>query len=200
MRIMRAFVRSIDRHLRKRFDIFEYSTEDNCIFRIRIDHTERDLALPHETVAAGEPVLELHFWNEHLLPVPEGGHNIRWAVGVRRALMASCRMLAACLEEDPRMAGPRAVGGITPLFAAGDGSGWERIFARLGFVMQPHQNPSGRFAEFWERVYAWMVMRTFAVGSGPPPKLESIRRTNFWISRDDFLRRYGGASARGKTP
>jgi hypothetical protein len=200
MRIMRAFVRSIDRHLRKRFDIFEYSTQDTCIFRARFCNAEHALELRDRTVSVGEPVLELHFWNEHLPPVPAGGHNMRWAVGGRRVLIASCRMLAACLEEDPRMAGPRAVGGITPLFAAGDGSGWERIFARLGFVMQPHQNPSGQFFEFWERAYAWMVMRTFAVGSGPSPKLASIRRTNFWISRDDFLRRYGSASARGKTP
>jgi hypothetical protein len=200
VRIMRAFVRAIDRYLRKRFDIFEYSTEDTCIFRIRIGHIERDLALPDETVAAGEPVLELHFWNEHLPPVPEGGHNMRWAVGLRRVLIASCRMLAARLEEDPKMADSRAVGGITPLFAAGDGSGWEKIFTRLGFIMQPHRNPSGRFVEFWERVYAWMVMRTFTVGSGASPKLASIHRTNFWISRDDFLRRYGNASAGAKTP
>ena len=200
MRIMRAFVRAIDRYLRKRFGIFEYSTEDSCIFRVRIAHTECALELPDQIVSAGEPVLELHFWNEHLPPVPEGGHNMRWAVGVRRVLIASCRMLAARLEEDPKMADSRAVGGITPLFAAGDGSGWERIFTRLGFIMQPHRNPSGRFVEFWERVYAWMVMRTFAVGSGAPPKLANIHRTNFWISRDDFLRRYGSASARGKTP
>jgi hypothetical protein len=200
MRIMRAFVRAIDRYLRKRFDIFEYSIEDTCIFRARLCHAEHALELRDRTVSAGEPVLELHFWNEHLPPVPEGGHNMRWAVGVRRVLIASCRMLAARLEEDPKMADSAAVGGITPLFAAGDGSGWARIFTRLGFVMQPHENRAGRFVEFWERVYAWMVMRTFTVGSGSSPKLASIRRTDFWISRDDFLRRYGKASTGAKTP
>lgn len=200
MTIMRAFVRSIDRSLRKRYGIFEYSTEDTCIFRARITHAERALELPDRIVAAGEPVLELHLWNEHLPPVPEGGHNMRWAVGGRRVLIASCRALAVHLEEDPRMTEARAIGGITPLFETGDGSGWARIFARLGFVMHPHENPSGRFVEFWEQVYGWMVMRTFTVGSGASPKLAGIRRTNFWISREDFLRRYGNASAGAKTP
>ena len=64
MRIMRAFVRSIDRRLRKSFDIFEYSSDDTCIFRARLCHAERTLELPDRIVSAGEPVLELHFWNE----------------------------------------------------------------------------------------------------------------------------------------
>ena len=196
---MRAFVRSLDRYVRKKLDIFEYSTDDGCIFRVRTSRAARDLELPAQTIATGDPVLELHFWNEHLPPVPETGHDMRWAVGSRRVLISSCRMLAARLQEDPRMAEARAVGGITPLFAAGDGSGWERIFGRLGFVMRPHQNPSGRFFEFWERVYAWMVMRAFDVGSGAPPTLANIHRTDFWISRDDFLRRYANASSGAKT-
>ena len=196
---MRAFVRSLDRYVRKKLDIFEYSTDDGCIFRVRTSRAARDLELPAQTIATGDSVLELHFWNEHLPPVPEAGHDMRWAVGSRRVLISSCRMLAARLREDPRMAEARAVGGITPLFAAGDGSGWERIFGRLGFVMRPHQNPSGRFFEFWERVYAWMVMRAFDVGSGAPPTLASIHRTDFWISRDDFLRRYANASSSAKT-
>jgi len=197
---MRAIFRPLDSYLRKRFDIFEYSSDDRCIFRVRASSAERDLALPNQTVSAGEPVLELHFWNEHIPAVPEGGHDMRWAVGAVRMLAASCRMLAARLDEDPRMAGARAVGGVTPLFAVGDGSGWERIFTRLGFVMQPHHNPSGAFIEFWERVYAWMVMRTFAVGSGLSPKLAPIQRTDFWISRDDFLARYAPGAPGAAAP
>ncbi len=199
MSIARALVRALDRYLRGRFGIFEYSSDDSCIFRVRVVRAPHDLELPAETVATGDPVLELHFWNEHLPPVPKSGHNMRWAVGGRRVLISSCQKLAARLREDPRMANARAVGGITALFATGDRSGWEKIFGRLGFVMQPHRNPAGRFFEFWERVYAWMVMRAFAVGSGSPPKLASIHRTDFWISRDDFLRRYGNASLGTKT-
>ena len=28
---------------------------------------------------------------------------------------------------------------------------------RLGFAMRPYHNPMGRFTEFWEEVYGWLM-------------------------------------------
>jgi hypothetical protein len=194
---MNALVVPLDRLLRSRFGVFEFSDDPDCLFRARFARTERKIELPDRAIQAGEPVLELHFWNEHFTPVPAGGPDIKWAVNGSKKVVASCRLLARQLRENPEMAQVCAIGGTTPLFRAGAGSGWEKIFSRLGFELWPHVNPSGAFAEFWENLYAWMVMRTFHVGSGTSLRFKDIERTDFWVSREEFLRRHGNGGRSG---
>jgi hypothetical protein len=194
MSVLKALVVPLDRYLRRRFGVFEYTAETDCLFRARFSTAERDIELPDLNVPAGDPVLELHFWNEHFPPVPAGGPDIKWAVNGSKKVVTSCRLLAQRLEDDPKMRAVSAIGGTTPLFKAGEGSGWEKMFSRLGFKLWPHVNPAGSFAEFWENFYAWMVMRSFHVGSGTSLRLGEIERTDFWVSRDEFLERHGNSS------
>ncbi len=50
--------------------------------------------------------------------------------------------------------------------------------------------------EFWEEVYAWLLMWAFTLGNRNRRSLSRIRRSDFWISADDFLRLYGGQSTK----
>jgi hypothetical protein len=141
-------------------------------------------------------VLELHFWNEHMPPIPGDGPVIGPAVKLRRRVAYSAHHLALAVKDDPRLAGVEAVGGVTPLFTPGDNSAAEGIFLRLGFTVTPHRNPMGRFMEFWEELYGWLLMWAFTPENQKLRSLRGLRRGDFWMSAEDFLRLYGSPSSR----
>jgi hypothetical protein len=189
---MRFLILPIDRHLRRKLGVFEFSDDPECLFRARVTNASRDLQLHDHQVSVGEPILELHLWNEHLRPVSNERLGIlRWGVNSSKQLASSCRALARFLHNDSGLDGIRAVGGTTGVFSAGEGSGWEGVLARVGFTITPHDNPKGSFSEFWERVYAWMLMRAVTVGARRPPRLREIRRADFWMTAEEFVRRHG---------
>ncbi len=193
---MRSIIHAIDRLLRKCNGVFEYCDDPDCVFRVSIGVSKYPLPVPDCKIPAGMKVVELHFWNEHMPPMPSDGSFIGPAVKLRRRVAFSAKSLAEAMENDPRLAGVKAVGGVTPLFTPGDNSAAEGIFRRLGFFVTPHQNPLGRFMEFWEEVYAWLLMWAFTPGNQNRRSLRGLRRSDFWISADDFLRLYGGRSTR----
>ena len=192
---MRFIIHVIDWLLRKCNGVFEFCDDPDCVFRVSIDVSKYPLQVPDGEIPAGMKVLELHFWNEHMPPMPSDGSVIGPAVKLRRRVASSAQSLAKAMENDPRLAGVRAVGGVTPLFTPGDNSAAEGIFRRLGFSVTPHQNPLGRFMEFWEEVYAWFLIRAFTLGNQNRRSLRGLRRSDFWISVDSFLHLYGGQSS-----
>jgi len=193
---MRFIIHAIDRILRKCSGVFEFCDDPDCVFRVSVGVSKYPLRTQGGEIPAGTKVLELHFWNEHMPPMPSDGSVIGPAVKLRRRVASSSRRLAEAMKSDPRLAGVRAVGGVTPLFTAGDNSPAEGIFRRLSFSVTPHQNPLGRFMEFWEEVYAWLLMWAFTLGNKNRRHLSGLRRSDFWMSADDFLRLYGGQSTK----
>jgi hypothetical protein len=188
---MRFLILPIDRHIRRKLGVFEFSDSADCYFRARFTKASRDLPLSDRRIPVGEPVLEMHLWNEHLLPVPRKGLDMRWGVKTSKQLAISCRALARYLHDDAGLDSVQAVGGTTGVFSAGEGSGWEGVISRLGFNITRHENPKGEFSEFWERVYAWMLIRAVSVGAQRPPRLREIRRADFWMTAEEFVRRHG---------
>jgi hypothetical protein len=190
---MRKAVFALDRYLRRRMGLSGVCDDPRCLFRMRRGAAPYDLVLDGDRIPAGAPVVELHFWNEHFPPVPEGGPTLRWGVQGQKMVTFSCHALAHRLVEDGELTDVRAVGGTTPLFAVGDGSGWERIFLRLGFRLSPHRGGRG---EIWERLYAWIVMWAFNVGASGPGRLRDVRRTDFWVATGDFVERHAANTPR----
>jgi len=193
---MRFIIRVIDWLLRKVNGVFEFCDDPDCVFRVSIGVLKCPLRILDAEIPAGTKVLELHFWNEHMPPMPSNGSVIGPAVKLRRKVASSAQRMAQAIENDPRLAGVKAVGGVTPLFIPGDNSAAEGIFRRLGFTVTPHQNPLGRFMEFWEEVYAWFLMWAFTLGNQNHRSLRGLRRSDFWISTERFLSLYGGQSTR----
>jgi hypothetical protein len=187
-------IHAIDRLVRKTTDVFEFCNKPDCIFRVSTGCASYPLRLRNGEIPAGVKVLHLHFWNEHMPAMPADVPVIGPAVRLRRQVASSAHYLAKAMKNDPRLAGAEAVGGVTPLFTPGDGSAAERIFLRLGFFVTPHKNPQGRFMEFWEKVYAWLLIWAFTEKNQPRPLLRGLRRSDFWMSAEDFRRLYGGES------
>ncbi len=190
---MRAAVRALDRHLRKRQHIVEFSDDPDCLFRVRLGEAYRDLPLPDGAVSRGEPIAEVHWWNEHLPPFDEGEPGLKWAVRMRRMLIRTHQEMARQILHNPDWLGVRAVGTTTAMFPAGEVGAWERKMARLGYIVIPHENPSGRLAEFFESVWAWMIWRTYQAGTLRVLTPFEISRNDFWMSADSLLRIYGRA-------
>ena len=168
--------------------MIEFWDHPDCLIRVRVAEADRALVVANSVIPAGEKIIEIHFWNEHVPRIPASGTDMKWAVKGVRILMSSFTELARQIRNDERFQGVKAVGGITPLFFTGEDSSGERIWKRLGFTMTPVKHPLGRFGEFWENVYTLLIMWAFNPHSVRNQRLMSMHRTEFWASTDEFVR------------
>ncbi len=188
---MRAVIRGFDRFLRWARGVFEFCDDPECILRLRLTRTPHELHLPGGIVGKGEPMLELHLWNEHLPLPPAGAPDLAWAVRIGRMWVQSLHRVGRYMRDDPRVSGVRVIGGVTVLLFFGGHSGGVRLMERSGFTVVPHRNPLGRFGEFWQNVYAWGLMWAFNPASVRGRRLVHLRQAEIWMPADEFLQRYG---------
>jgi hypothetical protein len=197
---MQAIIRRFDRFLRRAQGVFEFWDDPGCMFRARVSKAPHTVRLHDTEIPAGAPVLELHFWNEHMPQIPAEGPSLSLALQGQRMLVTSLQKAAHHIRHDPCMNGVQAVGGATVLFTTGDGSGAEKLFMRLGFTAVPYQNPLGRFGEFWENLYTWGLMWAYNAVSLRQRHLIKLHRTELWMSVDAFLQRYGESRTKNESP
>ena len=139
-------------------------------------------------VRRGDPVGELHYWNEHMPALAERKPALAWALAADRAVRRSLRELAEFVESDPRYREVRAItgemGGL-PIHGA-------RMLAaagsRLGFEprpVEPPRGPAGRLRRWGED----MLLRLLAWGYNPV----SLRRRGARSGAVSALDEPGGA-------
>ena len=184
---MRALVRRFDRWLSRRYGVFEFSQQPDCLLRLQVAAARRELALPGCRVRGGERVLLLHLWNERLLTLAAPAPGLGWGKTLQRRMLRSLGEAACYLDCHPELGQARAVGGVTVLLATGGA----RLVRRLGFTVLPYHSPLGRFGEFWENFYTWILMWTYNPASLPYRSLWSLRRKEFWMPAEEFRRRFG---------
>jgi len=194
---MRVAIRALDNYLRRKTEIVEFSQDPDCLFRVRFTKAYRDLVLPDITVEKGEPVAEIHWWNEHIPPVSADGLDLRWAVAMRRKLIVTHQEMAQQVLDNPAWQACSAVGTTTALFPAADDT-WVRKMQRLGYIVLPHNNPAGRLREFFEAVWAWLLWKTYQSGTLRVLSPFAISRSDFWMSTANMVRMYGNNSRRGR--
>ncbi len=189
---MRAVIKLLDHIIRRLTGVIEYSHDPECIFRVQFAPAPHPIFLSDGThVPAGAPILFLHLWNEHILPMPPAGPDLAWALQTERQLRRSLRWLAEWMAQTPACEAVQAIGGITVLISPAGQDGSEHLLRRLGFEIFPWHHPLGRFAEFWENLYTWALMWTFNPASLRGRRLLELERKEFWASRQDFLARHG---------
>lgn len=191
---MRWFVRGIDILLRRSGRIFEFTDDPLCILRLQIAPAPHALRLASEVIPAGELVLHVHVWNEHMPPLPASGADVAWGVRMQRMMVRSFRAAAQVVRDEPRLEGLRAIGGAMSFVSPGDHPGGAHLMERLGFTLEPYHSRLGRFGEFWENLFASWIMWTFN-----PPSLRrrtpfQLQRMEIWMSMEEFLDRYARRS------
>ena len=94
---------ALDGRLQRRHAVFEYTGNPVCIFRVDIACSPERLALHDGTrLQRGERIVRLHFWNEHVPPVPQDGATIAWARQMQHAIAISLQELACYLQVASR--------------------------------------------------------------------------------------------------
>jgi len=195
-------VRFIDFLQRRALKIEEFTHEEGCILRVALSYAGEDYTLSDGTVVRrGDPVGELHLWNERIPSMGSDGPDLAWGLRFYRRVVFSLRLLAAYVEGDPRFDSIVAFRG-EPAFAVADvEAGLERFLRAAGFdlVRVPYASSRrGRFVEFWENFYTLMLIWTFNPASLRGKGLLRLRRYQLWMSRQTLRQRYGSMARGGR--
>jgi hypothetical protein len=195
-----AAVRSLEFVLRRRSKVYEYTADKACIFRLGPGIAEDDLTLADGTrIRPADPILGLHFWNEHLPAIPHDGPCISWGLAMHGQVLHSLKLLAAHLESDTY----RDIKALRGEASFGSRIGrlqMYRVAQRYGFELLPGKPPlARRFRFFWENFLIWGLIWTFNRGGLRGKKLMK-ERFELWYSRDELIRRHGTRRSEPKSP
>jgi len=189
--LLRLLIRHFDGWLSRVEGVTPFTDDPQCLLRIQRGRAPADRFLPEAVVPAGSPVLYLHVWNERLPPIPGPGPDLLWARRTQRLVIASLKLMAQHLRQNPSLDDVRALGGVTAFLSLGRAKGGRALFEHLGFTVLPCYRPLGAFGEFWENFYtAWLIW-TFNPASLRHRRFWDLQRTEFWMGREKFLARYG---------
>ncbi|HTV32886.1 MAG TPA: hypothetical protein VME69_07250 [Methylocella sp.] len=129
-----ALVQLLDRHLRHQQGVTEYTNSPDCIFRIQIVTVSEDFLLADAThVSAGERIIDLHFWNEHIPVMSGDGATLAWARRVNQSIEVSLHELARFLSSRPDLEDIRAIRGIMSLGSSNRSNQIARLAGHFGF-------------------------------------------------------------------
>jgi uncharacterized membrane protein YdjX (TVP38/TMEM64 family) len=190
--LMRRLIRRLDGLLRRKMGIFEYSDNPYCMFRVHLDRADRTLHIPGGKIETGTKILELHFWNEHILPAIAGGTTVVGSIKGFRMFKNSLSELAGLIDRDPRMAGVQAVGGLMPLFLQGDSFPAEKMLAHLGFKVHPFHGTQRSWRRLGKQMHGWMMMWAYNPATIKKRNLFGLQWAECWMSTGDLLRLYAG--------
>jgi len=188
---MRFLVRQLDDIIRKSSRVFEFSYDEDCLLRLQVTRARHTFQLPDLTVKPGDQVLLLHLWNERLPPFSAGSADMAWARCFIRRVHHSFCLVASYIPNDPQLDPLRAVGGETILLTSGLHQAGSRFVQGMGFTVIPYYSRLGRFGEYWENFYSRLIIWTFNPDSLPDRSVLSLSRSEMWMSREAFLRRFG---------
>jgi hypothetical protein len=98
--MLTAAINRLDRSLRARQGIIEYTNSPHCIFRMEVARSEDQVVLRDgTTVRPADRIIVLHLWNEHIPHLPPGGATLGWARRLSCALEYSLSALESYLAS-----------------------------------------------------------------------------------------------------
>jgi len=189
---LRPAIRRFDDWLSRVEGVQPFTDESRIILRLQTSRSAWDIPLPDHRIAAGSPVMVLHFWNERIPLIKPQGPNLEWALHFQRRLLYSLKAVAFHLQGTAPLNGIQAVGGTITQIHMGGPDGGRLLLERLGFRVLPYHRPAGAFGEFWENFYTWLLMWTYNPASLRSHSLFELQRNEFWMTKDRFLERFSG--------
>ncbi len=188
----------LDNVLRHRRGVFEYTAEAECILRAELARLEHEVDLPDgTTLPAGELVVRLHLWNEHIPALPREGATLNWARRMNRSLDASLCRLAAFMHDEPGFDSVVAVHSELTFGTNAQMGQLLRICRRYDFLPAPPpapQTPMWRLHRQGEN----MLIAFLVLARNPRAfRLDCLRRdrADVYLPRKALDARYIGAAA-----
>ncbi|GAP06599.1 hypothetical protein ATHL_01454 [Anaerolinea thermolimosa] len=191
---MRALVRKFDYWLCQWMGGFPFCSDPECLVKLQVTRAHHAMTVDGLEIKRGDPVLAIHLWNEHLPPLPGKEIDLAWAVKTQRMFRSSLRKAAIYIKNTPPLMSLRAVMGVTSLFPPPEKPGEWHPMQRFGFTVIFYRSRLGRFGEFWENFYAWLLANAYNPISLWRWGIFKRRRAEIWISMSSFLNRFGGES------
>jgi len=189
------FVFGLDDWLRRKYNVFEYTPDPDCVFRIQPEKAEIACRLSDGTpIRPGQPLLCLHMWNEHIPRMGPEGPTLAWALRFRRALDTSLKGLAAYLRVRPELDEFPAICGNMVLGTAEQTEQLMRLSERLGFEQVPMDEGRISIGEQLHRSGENFLALFFVMAVNPvSARLEILRRSRalIFMSRNRLMRLYG---------
>jgi len=186
-----AAVFALDSRLCRAQGILEYSTEPGCLFRIQQTEADQSVTFPDGTrLNVGDPILDLHIWNEHMPPIRRQGPTLSWGRQFSQAIDRSLRALADHLRHNPDLDRIKAVRADMRLRPAERGDQLARIIGHYGFHWVPTgRRPSWRLRRVGEKILMFLLV----AASNPYAARATVFRrdsTVAYLSRRALERRY----------
>lgn len=188
---------AFDAPLRRHHGVIEYSAHKACIFRLEITASHRHLTLTDGTrLRPGERIVRLHFWNEHIPPVPSAGTTIRWARQIQRSISTSLNELACYLSSTPDLSDISVICGDVPSATREQCSQIEHIMAYYGFeTIMEHERLQlrERVQRLGENI---LISLTVFAQNTAALRLDTLSRVRvpIYLSRRVLERKFGPAS------
>jgi hypothetical protein len=188
---------ALDTRLRRRLAVVEYSIHPSCIFRLGIARSRRGLTLRDGTrLQVGDRIAQLHFWNEHMPPVPRNGATIGWARGVRQDAVTSLRELAHYLASRPDLHDVNVICADLPSGTEAQSRQVERIMEYFGFeVFNGHEPLSvgERIHRLGENI---LISLTVFAQNAAALRLDTLSRVRvpIYLSRRTLEEKFGSGN------
>ncbi len=187
---------AFDKWLQRRQGVIEYSTHPQCLFRLQIGRSGQQLLLHDNTVLRpGQRIARLHFWNEHVPPLPERGTTIRWARQMQSGIAISLRELARYVASEPDLGDVGVVCGDVPCGTQSQAEQIAHIMAYYGFetIFEEEPLPLGeRLHRFGENILISLVVLARNSAALRADTLWRVR-VPIYLSRRRLAQRFGGA-------
>ncbi len=186
---------ALDRWLCRRLGIYEYSAGEDCLFRAELKRADETVLLCDGLeVRPGDPLLELHLWNEHVPPMGRGP-SLAWGRRTARVMDASLRELGRHLTQSFDCRSVVALRAQMRLRTGRQSAQLACIFRRFGFeaVTQSKVRHPARLHLLGENILVALLI----LAANPVSLRSGLLRRNgarVIISREAFLRRYGHPS------
>jgi hypothetical protein len=193
-RTARRAICALDALLRHLLGIYEFSQNPDCILRISRGRSRQERVLSDGTVVhVGDPVIELHFWNEHVPRMDAAGPDLAWGLRFYRRLRRSLVSLARYTRQTPGLDDVVAFHGELWFTPEPGPQQCAAVLRALGFDFIPRPPPTNvwqRIARFFERLHVWALIWAFNPGSLKSKRLLTIEHGELWMSRKTLLQRY----------
>jgi hypothetical protein len=187
----------IDKHLRRRHGVSEYTQSSDCFFRMQIVNGTDELLLGDGTrVQPGDRIIILHFRTDQIPPIPATGPTLGWARRMSETFTLSLQELARHLAARSDMDDVAAVRLDAALGTTARSGQISRILSRFGFqVAPPQDSPSlaDRIHRYGENILvSLMVLAHNAIALRPDTLLRD--RVVAYLSRRALEQRYGASA------
>jgi len=193
--MLNALVSALDKTLRARQGIFEYSERPRCVFRVNVAATARDIALSDGTcLCAGSRIINLHLWNEHVSPFPDQGPTIGWARRMRQDFELSLQELAAFVASHPALDDVEAVGGKMMFGSTEETQAVARLAQHYGFVCAVEGAPDHSISKALQLLGENILISMIVISRNPAALRSdcfSRERVLVYLHRNELMKRFG---------